>query len=170
MEHLLWHRIRWSQACGTHIQFFLHPRTFNLTSSGKSLTTTLVGVCRLYTIVPTIQSPLPYHSCSSQNFFCKMKVDLSWERSGIYNLGIRCILTNFSYGIVSPLFLALLWTACMFSGRKGTSSRANNSILRVLWTVLWKRCLLSHWNRETTEEYLDFRWPLLGKTNITSGN
>lgn len=92
-----------SQMHGTGIQVLLCPRTFNLTSHGKSLTTTLVRIRHLYIIVLIIQSPLPYHSCSSQNFFFKIKVDLSWERSGIYNLGVGCILTNFSYWKVSPL-------------------------------------------------------------------
>lgn len=150
MEHLLWHRIRMTLP----VVWDLHsipPLPKNIQPYlpwEESLTTTLVGVCHLYTIALIIQSPLPYHSCSSQNFFFQMKIDLSWERSGIYNLSVGCsVLTNFSYWKVSLLFFALLWTACMFGGRKGTSSRANNSILGELWTALWKHCLRSHWKR-----------------------
>lgn len=49
----------------------------------------------------TIAVPLTF-------FSFKMKVALSLERSGIYYLGVGCILTKFSYCKVSSLFLALL--------------------------------------------------------------
>lgn len=78
------------------IQFLLCQRTFNLTSPEKSSATVLVRVCSLYTIIPIIPFPLPYHSCYSQDFFFKIKVDLSWEGAEIYNLGFGCILINFN--------------------------------------------------------------------------
>lgn len=115
-------------------------------------------MCRMYPIPPlpkNIQSHLSLevfscHACQgllsvhhysdntlspslpqSQDFFFKTKIDLTWEGSGIYNLGFVCILINFNWKI-SPLFLALLRTVCLFRGRKRTSARASNSILRVM--------------------------------------
>lgn len=66
-----------------------------------------------------------------EDFFFKIKVNLSWEGSGICNIGVGCILLNYNQK-TSHLFLAPLWTVCLFSGRKGTSARANNSTLRVM--------------------------------------
>lgn len=109
------------------IQFLVCQGTFSLTFPGKSPATMLVRVWCLYTIILIIPSPLPYHSCSSWLFF-KIKADLCWEASGIYNLGVGYILINWKNQPSAPSSSL----SCLFSGRKGTSARANNSILRLM--------------------------------------
>lgn len=116
--------------CVGCIQLLLCQRTFNLTSLGKSSATMLVRICSLYTIILITPSSLPYHSCLSEDFFFKIKVNLSWEGSGICNIGIGCILLNCNQknqlsvpSSPSKLFVCLV---------EGTSARVNNSTLRVM--------------------------------------
>lgn len=117
--------------CVGCIQFLPCQRIFYLTSLGKSSATMLVRVCCLYTIILIMPSPLPYHSCLSEDFFFKIKVNLSWEGSGICNIGVGCILLNCNQKNQLSVPSSPL-TVCLFSRRRGTSARANNSTLRVM--------------------------------------
>lgn len=118
--------------CVGCIKFLLCQRAFNLTSPGTSSGTNHAG--------PDV---LSVHQYSDNTISPSLPQLFLWGLFLIYlgkdhefltlGLGVSC-LTAIKKN--SPLFLTALWTVCLFRGRKGTSARANNSILRVMDCIM----------------------------------